>query len=386
MAARRREKGSGSVYEDRGRPGRWIGEVVVDGKRRRVSGKDKTEVRAKLRNLVAKRELGLGIGDSRVTVAQVVDSYLEREVPNLLHNGRPLAPRTVESYRWAGDTIKAELGTVRLAKLTIGNVEAMYDRLASRPVRPLNISSLRKLANKLTSMLTFAEKRGLVARNVARLATITPTAAGTRRRRALDPGDARRLLAQLRHEYNGAMFALSLRLGLRPGEAAGLYWDDVFIDGAPLLINVTRGVRLNRGRAEVSDDLKTSAAKRTLALPEDLAAWLREHRQAQRKRRLASAYRGDDRLVFTSLAGNVLDPKNVRDELDAICERAGVMRVTPNELRHSCASLLADEGVSNEAIADLLGHTTTRMVDQTYRHRLRPVVDVATRATWAEAT
>jgi len=75
----------------------------------------------------------------------------------------------------------------------------------------------------------------------------------------------------------------------------------------------------------------------------------------------------------------------MRRELAAICRRAQVPAVRPNELRHSCASLLSDEGVPNEEIADLLGHTTTRMVHQTYRHRLRPVVDIAARARWIVA-
>jgi len=37
-------------------------------------------------------------------------------------------------------------------------------------------------------------------------------------------------------------------------------------------------------------------------------------------------------------------------------------------------------------IADLLGHTTTRMVDQTYRHRLTAVIDVAAKADWVTAS
>ena len=36
--------------------------------------------------------------------------------------------------------------------------------------------------------------------------------------------------------------------------------------------------------------------------------------------------------------------------------------------------MLSDEGVPNEQIADLLGHTSTRHGRGTYRHRLRPVV------------
>ena len=54
----------------------------------------------------------------------------------------------------------------------------------------------------------------------------------------------------------------------------------------------------------------------------------------------------------------MLSPSNVRRELAAICQGAGVTLVTANELRHSCASLLSDIGVPNEQIADLLGHTT----------------------------
>jgi integrase len=78
-----------------------------------------------------------------------------------------------------------------------------------------------------------------------------------------------------------------------------------------------------------------------------------------------------------------MDSANMRRELRAACVAAGVPVVSPNELRHSCASYLSDQGVSHAQIADLLGHTTTRMVDTHYRHRLREVVDVAVSVEWA---
>ncbi|MDA8316364.1 MAG: tyrosine-type recombinase/integrase, partial [Actinomycetota bacterium] len=49
--------------------------------------------------------------------------------------------------------------------------------------------------------------------------------------------------------------------------------------------------------------------------------------------------------------------------------------VTPYELRHSAASLLSDAGVPIETLADLLGHTSTQMLEAVYRHRVRKVVD-----------
>ena len=45
--------------------------------------------------------------------------------------------------------------------------------------------------------------------------------------------------------------------------------------------------------------------------------------------------------------------------------------------RHSAASLLSDKGVPLEQIADQLGHTTTRMLEQHYRHQVRPSVSAS---------
>ena len=99
-------------------------------------------------------------------------------------------------------------------------------------------------------------------------------------------------------------------LGLRPGEAAGLYWSDIAKD----VVNVTRAVRLTGGKATVVDDLKTTASKRTLRMSPDLVDWIARHRAVQLEERLAARSWADDRLVFASPTGNVLSPPNVRRE------------------------------------------------------------------------
>ena len=115
----------------------------------------------------------------------------------------------------------------------------------------------------------------------------------------------------------------------------------------------------------------TAKAKRTIELPADLIDWLADHRRQQIAERLAASHWEDDRLVFASPNGRVIGPARARRRLATISSEIGVPRVTPNELHHSCASLLSDDGVPIERIVDLLGHTTTRMVEQTYRHRIR---------------
>ncbi len=85
----------------------------------------------------------------------------------------------------------------------------------------------------------------------------------------------------------------------------------------------------------------------------------------------------DAELVFPTSQGTPWDLSNVRDELTRICADAGIERVRPHELRHSAASILSDQGVPLELIADLLGHVDVTMLARTYRHRLRPSADAA---------
>jgi integrase len=213
-------------------------------------------------------------------------------------------------------------------------------------------------------------RRGLVARNVARIAELTPTAKRTEPKRALQPDQARMVLAAFDGHRLGAMFTIMLTVGLRPGEAAGLSWDDVDVDLGRIAIR--RSVQLVRGSPALVDTLKTARSRRTIDLPAVAADSLRHHRKRQLQERMAADTWVDDRLVFATSRGTVLSPANVRRDLASLTESLGLGTWRPNELRHTAASLLSDAGVALEHVADLLGHTNTRMLEQTYRHSVQP--------------
>jgi integrase len=59
--------------------------------------------------------------------------------------------------------------------------------------------------------------------------------------------------------------------------------------------------------------------------------------------------------------------------LYAHLDRLGLPRVTVHDLRHSAATVLYAEGVPLEAIADMLGHSTTRVTADLYRHRVERI-------------
>jgi len=373
--------GDGSLFKnDRGT---WTMFVTIDGRRYKRTGKDKTAVRAKVAEV--RRQIAAGEYEAApakharqkiagVTVAEAVNAWLIDDMP-----GRNLAPSTADRHHYAGAHAVRLLGSRRVADLKVRDVEAAFRTLADEGQ---SRASIVKVSATLSLVLQSAVRRDDIARNVVRDADIPASAPRTAERRSLAPDEARRLLATLTDARNGLAFGLMLRCGLRPGEAFGLYWSDLQDDA----VNVTRGLQRSGGKSTVSEDLKTAASKRTIALSPDLIDWAAQHRRDQAAEHLAATSWANPDLVFTSPTGSLVDPAKSRKKLAALCASAGVPQVRPNELRHSCASLLSDEGVSNERIADLLGHTTTRMVDQTYRHRLRPVIDVAATATWASSS
>jgi integrase len=65
--------------------------------------------------------------------------------------------------------------------------------------------------------------------------------------------------------------------------------------------------------------------------------------------------------------GPLIEPwSSVGRDLPAACRRAGVPRVTLNDLRRTFASWSVQAGVPAKVVANLMGHTSTRMVDLVY--------------------
>jgi integrase len=78
--------------------------------------------------------------------------------------------------------------------------------------------------------------------------------------------------------------------------------------------------------------------------------------------------RGD--LVFPGHDGGYLPrPKSSTGWFQSAVKRAGVQKITPHDLRHTCASLAVSAGVNVLALQRMLGHTSAAMTLDTYRPR-----------------
>ncbi len=102
--------------------------------------------------------------------------------------------------------------------------------------------------------------------------------------------------------------------------------------------------------------------------------------QARQRLQVGKAWQDND-LVFATSVGTPLDAANVRRSFRRITKAAGLAENwTPRELRHSFVSIMNDNGVTIEQIADLVGHKTTIVTQKVYRHQLKPVISTGATA------
>ncbi|BCJ58280.1 hypothetical protein Jiend_17020 [Micromonospora endophytica] len=75
--------------------------------------------------------------------------------------------------------------------------------------------------------------------------------------------------------------------------------------------------------------------------------------------------------MFATATGGPLDPANVHRQHETICYLAEVRYIRFHDLRHTCATLLLEQGVELVTIKELLGHARLHVTADIYAH-VRP--------------
>ena len=129
-----------------------------------------------------------------------------------------------------------------------------------------------------------------------------------------------------------ARWLVGLALGLRQGEALGLWWDDVDLDAG--LLRVRRSLQRQHGGGLVFAEPKTQRSRRTIPLPAPLVEALRQHLADQEKERItAGSLWRDSSCVFTTPIGTPTDPRNEFRQFKKLLARADLPSVRLHDRR-----------------------------------------------------
>jgi integrase len=306
MARKRRGRGEGSVFERD--DGQWVGSISIgyreSGKRKRktVYGATKQEVLDKLGQLRGDARVG-NLPDARgMTVGQLLDRWLQSSKSKT-------ATRTFEERgRVVKNHLRPRLGGLRLEKLTALHVEGLYADMGSEGV---GASTIRHAADMLGVALSHACKLKLIPFNPA--AAVCKPKEPTREILFLTPELVKILLAAARDQRCYPLLVLALATGCRQGELLALAWEDINLQTGAL--TVRRSLAQTDQGFEIKEP-KTTAGRRTIALPELAVTVLTHHKAAMMKAGLLSA------SVFCTRDGGYLLKRNVLRALRCVIRRA----------------------------------------------------------------
>jgi integrase len=291
--------------------------------------------------------------------------------------GGTLKPSTASNYRTLLEAhVLPEIGGVLLTELSAPRLNAFYGRLLVSGRRDgrggLSRTSVRLVHVVCHRMLRDAVRWGRLARNVADQAD-APTPE-RRRMSVWSPPQLRTFLDSVATHRLRALWLLVATTGLRRGEATGLTWADVDLDGARLSVSHSSVVV---DHAVVTSSPKSSSSARTIGLDGATVRALRSHRAQQATERLAggSAYAPSD-LVFTWEDGRPLHPGIVTKTFERLARRAGLPPIRLHDVRHSYATAALEAGVPLKVVSERLGHSSIAITGDVYSH-VRPEVDQA---------
>ena len=364
---KRRSKGEGSVY--RRKDGRVVGEYEdARGKRRYISGKNKAEVKTKLRKALADRDEGIAYDAENLRVGEYLGRWLEDSVKDTVRQ------RTHERYESLVRVhISPALGRVKLKALTPAHVRSLYRK---RLEAGLSAQSVLHIHRVLSKALKQARDDGLVPRNAA--APVKPPSPRREEIRPLSQEQVQTFLKAVSGDRLEALYVVAITTGLRQGELLGLKWEDLDLDAGTLQVRRT----LSETRDGRGFEPPKSGKGRGVRLTRRAVTALRSYRKAQLEERMARAslWR-ENGLVFASEAGTPMLRRNMMRHYKIRLLRAGLSDgFRFHDLRHTCATLLLRQGVHVKFVQELLGHSDVSLTLNIYSHILPDMGDTAAEA------
>jgi integrase len=312
---------------------------------------------------------------------------------------RGLEVTTVAAYRQHVDLhIVPYLGRIKLSQITAPMVRAFEDamRKGEAPFdAPRSPAMVKRIRGSLSSLISDAQERGLVSRNVVRDLRARRNTGVERRAEARQkgrikagvdiptPDEIRKIVAEAKGRWRPLLLT-AIFAGLRSSEIRGLRWADVDLNPKASQIHV----RQRADRYKTMGAPKSAAGERTIPIPQILANALREWK--------LQCPKGE--IVFPNGAGNVELHQNIVNRgwkptqlaagvITHVLDEAGkpardedgrpvvaAKYSGMHAMRHFFASWLINRkedgglGLPAKVVQERLGHSTIGMTLDVYGH------------------
>jgi integrase len=276
------------------------------------------------------------------------------------------------------------IGNLQLSKLEPQHIAKMQTKIAEPRIKTMqhkNSTRDVKIGGKTTAFqsralmihaLNTAVKWRILNFNPA--AVIDPVKIDREEYQILEPSEVSALLAYAL-EHNPWLYALMFTgfdNGMRPGELRGFGTEHRRMRSTQTVLEIRRTARPTPAANDPKlwfGPVKTKRSRRDVILSEDNIEALDIQKTLileHQKKNLVTFK--DNGILFPSRAGTPMHGHNLGDDLETLCKKLGLPRITPHDMRHTAISLMIYAGMDIQQIANIVGHASAAFTLQRYAH------------------
>lgn len=375
----RKDNGTGTIVQRS--DGRYMGKIMMgytpDGKPNCLYAYGKTEAEAK-RKLKAKIQAyndSRGIITESVSVKKWFTTWLENVMkPTLKPKSYEAKARCVEKF------IIPKLGGIKVNEVTTEDIQGLINDLVKQGY---SYSQIQKVYNTIGQRYRLAIQQ--------QRATFNPTVGVHLPRQlkekedntvtALTKDEAKLLIKRARETYEngtpiyprGDLIVLLLQTGMRVGEALALQWSDINLEEKYISITKNLVTVKNEDKTKINPETKKPFATTTII--QDTPKTSHSNRKipigdsAIQTIKNIKVYNGKFDYVYANSKGKPTEYRTLERMFKLMLKNAGIEnKYSLHSLRHTYASLLFAQGVSDRYISEVLGHSSLAITHKVYIH------------------
>ncbi|GKX65601.1 tyrosine-type recombinase/integrase [Inconstantimicrobium mannanitabidum] len=344
---------------------------LIDGKRKKKEKggfKTKKEAEKALRDAISEFEKGY-IEPTKVNFTSVSTQWLEEYI-------KPL--RKITTYSRYKEMNKKYLipylGFKEINKITALDIERMLLDIKKNNISDTTLQGIYTLCN---SIFERSIKLHLIQNNPCK--GVERPQRNKKQTDVLEVEEIPLLIKtlDLENEYDYMFyvaFRLTLELGLRRGELAGLTWED--ISYGENVVSIHNNLIYNYGHTYM-ETTKTKGSTRTIYVSNELLEMLTQlnKRQEFKKNEYGEFYENNifnDKsydLVMRWDNGKYIHPMYYTNKIKKVVAAAGIDKtIRFHDLRHTNATLLIQQGVDFKTVQTRLGHEDINTTLNIYAH------------------
>lgn len=344
-----------------------------------------------------------GINTDKITFTQIAQQYIE-------HIRDDHKPTTVKSHQDRIKLIVPYIGHIEVRKLTKQHIRDYIAELEKPYTTKTGIEKTRSAATihdyykTISAILSYACEMDYIEDNICTQKGIKLPKLTEKKGKAIPIDTVQAYIEAMNTAplQDKVFFYLALYSGARKGEIIGLSWDNVDFENEE--ITICDNCQYIAGHGIIYQTPKSTASERTISLPPEVFAMLKELRTQQKKSRLKAGRLWkanpanptehycenhdtcnkpctgfcskncklfkDGNRVFLGDLGAPIHPDTPRKNLQKIGSNAGLPKITAHQLRHTLVSLAIANGDPITQIAAFVGHSSPRVTTAIYAHAI----------------